>query len=74
MAKLSGVVQSGGTSTVEGLGGAQVRLCNVSAGSVGITQVQADPSGSFVIETTETTSDAIFYVTATINAKVVFMR
>src|SRR3954463_12190260 len=73
MAKLTGVVQSGGTSTIVGLGGAQVRLCNVSSGSVGVTLVTADPSGAFVIETSETTSDVIFYVTATVSAKVVLM-
>jgi hypothetical protein len=73
MAKLTGVVQSGGTSTVDGLGGAQVRLCNVSSGTVSVTLVTADPSGAFVIETSETTSEAIFYVTANYRGAVVLM-
>jgi hypothetical protein len=69
---LQGFVQSGATHNVLKLKGAQVKLFEATTGQpVMIGQAIADDSGHFTIASDRSTSDSIFYVTATLGGGIV---
>jgi hypothetical protein len=69
---LRGFVQSGATHNVLQLKGAQVKLFEATSSQpVMIGQAISDASGRFTITSDRSTSDSIFYVTATLGGGVV---
>ena len=62
---LSGIVQSGGTSSKTALGGSRVVLFEATAGIPKVLgTVTADSQGRFSLATQNSTSDTVFYVAA----------
>lgn len=71
---LKGIVQSGGTSAVEGLADATVTLYEAADGPVAtIGNATTDSSGAFQIDASTRESDGIFYVTANLGGGVVLL-